>query len=434
MNDLLSKIEKKDSKIGIIGLGYVGLPLVSEFLSKGFEVIGIDKDQSKIDSLNNKKSYIAHVNSDFLSRYLSKSFSVSTEISSLESADVIIMCLPTPLKKNFQPEMKYVFDTIDEMIPFLHEGQALSLESTTYPGTTSEDIYEKLKKTQFKIGDNFFLIYSPEREDPGNKIFKNHQIPKIVSGHTENCLQVGIKIYESIIEKVVSVSSTKTAELTKLLENIHRAVNIGLVNEMKIVSEAMDVDIYEVIDAAATKPFGFTPYYPGPGIGGHCIPIDPFYLSWKAKQLGVNTKFIELAGEINNKMPLRVVDKGVSILEKEDLHIENAKILLLGLAYKKDVDDMRESPSIKIMELFEKKGAEVSYSDPYITSFPKTRDYDFDKKSIQISPENLEKFDLVIITTDHSSFDYEMIRSKANIILDTRGIYRDKISKKIYKA
>ena len=434
MNDLLSKIEKKDSKIGIIGLGYVGLPLVSEFLSKGFEVIGIDKDQSKIDSLNNKKSYIAHVNSDFLSRYLSKSFSVSTEISSLDSADVIIMCLPTPLKKNFQPEMKYVFDTIDEMIPFLHEGQALSLESTTYPGTTSEDIYEKLKKTQFKIGDNFFLIYSPEREDPGNKIFKNHQIPKIVSGHTENCLQVGIKIYESIVEKVVSVSSTKTAELTKLLENIHRAVNIGLVNEMKIVSEAMDVDIYEVIDAAATKPFGFTPYYPGPGIGGHCIPIDPFYLSWKAKQLGVNTKFIELAGEINNKMPLRVVDKGVSILEKEDLHIENAKILLLGLAYKKDVDDMRESPSIKIMELFEKKGAEVSYSDPHITSFPKTRDYDFDKKSIQISPENLEKFDLVIITTDHSSFDYEMIRSKANIILDTRGIYRDKISKKIYKA
>ena len=278
------------------------------------------------------------------------------------------------------------------------------------------------------------MIYSPEREDPGNKIFKNHQIPKIVSGHTENCLQVGIKIYESIVEKVVAVSSTKTAELTKLLENIHRAVNIGLVNEMKIVSEAMDVDIYEVIDAAATKPFGFTPYYPGPGIGGHCIPIDPFYLSWKAKQLGVNTKFIELAGEINNKMPLRVVDKGVSILEKEDLHIENAKILLLGLAYKKDVDDMRESPSIKIMELFEKKGAEVSYSDPYIRSFPKTRDYDFDKKSIQISPENLKKFDLVIITTDHSSFDYEMIRNKANIILDTRGIYRDKISKKIYKA
>ncbi len=434
MKNLISKIELKKAKIGIVGLGYVGLPLVSEFLSNGFEVIGIDKDQSKIDALNDRKSYIAHINSKFISKYLSKSLTVSTDISSLKNADVIILCLPTPLKENYEPEMKYVFDTIEELIPFLNNGQALCLESTTYPGTTSEDIFEKLKKTKLKIGEDFFLIYSPEREDPGNKTFKNHQIPKIVSGHTKNCLEVGLTIYESIVDKVVKVSSTKTAELTKLLENIHRAVNIGLVNEMKIVSEALGVDIHEVIDAAATKPFGFTPYYPGPGIGGHCIPIDPFYLTWKAKKLGVHTKFIELAGEINNSMPAKVVDKGLSILKENKKNIKTSKILLLGLAYKKDVDDMRESPAIKIMELFEKEGSEVSYSDPFIKSFPKLRNYKYEKESIKISPESLNQFDLVVITTDHSSFDYEMIRRNAQIVLDTRGIYRNNSSKNVYKA
>lgn len=434
MKNLISKIELKKAKIGIVGLGYVGLPLVSEFLSNGFEVIGIDKDQSKIDALNDRKSYIAHINSKFISKYLSKSLTVSTDISSLKNADVIILCLPTPLKENYEPEMKYVFDTIEELIPFLNNGQALCLESTTYPGTTSEDIFEKLKKTKLKIGEDFFLIYSPEREDPGNKTFKNHQIPKIVSGHTKNCLEVGLTIYESIVDKVVKVSSTKTAELTKLLENIHRAVNIGLVNEMKIVSEALGVDIHEVIDAAATKPFGFTPYYPGPGIGGHCIPIDPFYLTWKAKKLGVHTKFIELAGEINNSMPAKVVDKGLSILKENKKNIKMSKILLLGLAYKKDVDDMRESPAIKIMELFEKEGSEVSYSDPFIKSFPKLRNYKYEKESIKISPESLNQFDLVVITTDHSSFDYEMIRRNAQIVLDTRGIYRNNSSKNVYKA
>ncbi len=434
MKNLISKIELKKAKIGIVGLGYVGLPLVSEFLSNGFEVIGIDKDQSKIDALNDRKSYIAHINSKFISKYLSKSLTVSTDISSLKNADVIILCLPTPLKENYEPEMKYVFDTIEELIPFLNNGQALCLESTTYPGTTSEDIFEKLKKTKLKIGEDFFLIYSPEREDPGNKTFKNHQIPKIVSGHTKNCLEVGLTIYESIVDKVVKVSSTKTAELTKLLENIHRAVNIGLVNEMKIVSEALGVDIHEVIDAAATKPFGFTPYYPGPGIGGHCIPIDPFYLTWKAKKLGVHTKFIELAGEINNSMPAKVVNKGLSILKENKKNIKMSKILLLGLAYKKDVDDMRESPAIKIMELFEKEGSEVSYSDPFIKSFPKLRNYKYEKESIKISPESLNQFDLVVITTDHSSFDYEMIRRNAQIVLDTRGIYRNNSSKNVYKA
>ena len=434
MEDLISKLQKKEAKIGIIGLGYVGLPLVSEFLSKGFDVIGIDKDQSKIDSLNNQQSYIAHIEDKFISKYLSKSFQASTDISMIEKLDVIVMCLPTPLKENFEPEMKYVFDTVDELIPFLQRGQALSLESTTYPGTTSEDILNKLKKTKYKIGEDFFLIYSPEREAPGNKTFKNHQIPKIVSGHTRNCLEVGKKLYDSIVDKVVPVSSTRTAELTKLLENIHRAVNIGLVNEMKIVAEALEVDIYEVIDAAATKPFGFTPYYPGPGIGGHCIPIDPFYLTWKAKQLGVHTKFIELAGEINNKMPTKVVEKGISILKEKSLDIKNAKILLLGLAYKKDVDDMRESPSIKIMNLFEKHGADVSYSDPFIKTFPKTRDYNYDKKSIEITPKKLKAFDLVVIATDHSSFDYQMIRKESLCILDTRGIYRKNSNRKIFKA
>ena len=434
MKNLQQNITSKDAKIGIIGLGYVGLPLVASFLKQGFNVIGIDIDKHKIDQLLKGNSYISHIGPSFLAEHVGKSLKVSTDISIIQEVDVIILCLPTPLKTNKEPDMSYVFNTIDRAIPFLREGQALSLESTTYPGTTSEDIYKKLKINGFIPGENFSLIYSPEREDPGNENFNTQTIPKIVSGHTKSCLVIGKAIYSQIVDKVISVSSTQTAELTKLLENIHRAVNIGLVNEMKIVAEELGIDIYEVIDAASTKPFGFTPYYPGPGIGGHCIPIDPFYLTWKAKQYGVHTKFIELAGEINSHMPYRVVERALMILKNKSIDLKKAKILILGIAYKKDVDDIRESPSLIIMDLLEEKGPTVDYSDPFIASFPNTRKYNFERDSIEINKQNLQKYDLVILCTDHTSFDYNLILKESIDLLDTRGIYRDINLTNLHKA
>ncbi len=434
MKNLQQNITSKDAKIGIIGLGYVGLPLVASFLKQGFNVIGIDIDKHKIDQLLKGNSYISHIGPSFLAEHVGKSLKVSTDISIIQEVDVIILCLPTPLKTNKEPDMSYVFNTIDRAIPFLREGQALSLESTTYPGTTSEDIYKKLKINGFIPGENFSLIYSPEREDPGNENFNTQTIPKIVSGHTKSCLVIGKAIYSQIVDKVISVSSTQTAELTKLLENIHRAVNIGLVNEMKIVAEELGIDIYEVIDAASTKPFGFTPYYPGPGIGGHCIPIDPFYLTWKAKQYGVHTKFIELAGEINSHMPYRVVERALIILKNKSIDLKKAKILILGIAYKKDVDDIRESPSLIIMDLLEEKGPTVDYSDPFIASFPNTRKYNFERDSIEINKQNLQKYDLVILCTDHTSFDYNLILKESIDLLDTRGIYRDINLTNLHKA
>jgi len=434
MNEIISKIKSREAKIGVIGLGYVGLPLVLEFLSKGFHLLGIDVDKEKIERINNGDSCISHISSELVKRYINKELTVSSDIKLISKVDIIILCLPTPLDSKKEPDMSYVFNTIKSIVPYLKKGHSIILESTTYPGTTSEDILKFLQKSGLKVGEEIFLIYSPEREDPGNKNFSTATIPKIVSGHTPKCLKIAEVLYGAIVEKVISVSSTKTAELTKLLENIHRAVNIGLVNEMKIVAEELGIDIYEVIDAASTKPFGFTAYYPGPGIGGHCIPIDPFYLTWKAKQIGIHTKFIELAGEINNLMPHRVVKKAEEILNDSGSEIKDSEILILGLAYKKDVDDMRESPSITIMELLEEKGAKVNYSDPLIKTFPKTRDHHIKKDSVEIEPSILENHDLVILVTDHSSFNYKLIEKHSRAIVDTRGVYRNSEGNHIKRA
>jgi len=328
--------------------------------------------------------------------------------------------------------LSYVKSTLNLIKEHLREGQLLILESTTYPGTTAEEIVPVIEKVGFKVGENFYIGYSPEREDPGNKDYTTKTIPKVVSGHTKNCLEVTTALYDQIVDQTVPVSSTQVAEMTKILENIHRAVNIGLVNELKMVADKMNIDINEVIKAAATKPFGFTPYYPGPGLGGHCIPIDPFYLTWKAKEMGINTRFIELAGEINSAMPSYVVSKVTDALNTVGKSISGSKILILGLAYKKNIDDLRESPSLELIELLLEKGAHVDYSDPFIAETHKTRKNDFNMKSISINKESLNSFNLAILATDHDDFDYKLIEKESKLIVDTRGKF--KVSKKVIKA
>ena len=319
----------------------------------------------------------------------------------------------------------FVLDTIERLLPYLAAGQALALESTTWPGTTEEALLPRVESTGLVAGRDIFLIYSPEREDPGNPDFDTRTIPKLVSGHTPACLEVGQTLYAAVIDRVVPVSSTKAAEMTKLLENIHRAVNIGLVNEMKLVADRMGIDIHEVIRAAATKPFGFTPYYPGPGLGGHCIPIDPFYLTWKAREYGLNTRFIELAGEVNTAMPRWVIGKTMDALNARGRALKGARVLVLGIAYKKDVDDMRESPAVELMRLLKEKGARVEYSDPYIPVFPKLRQYYFDLASVDPTPDKVAAYDALLLATDHSGFDYPMLQKCARLIIDTRGVYLD---------
>jgi UDP-N-acetyl-D-glucosamine dehydrogenase len=311
------------------------------------------------------------------------------------------------------------------VVPYLRAGQVVSLESTTYPGTTEEELLPRISSSGLKVGEEIFLIYSPEREDPGNSNFTTNTIPKVIGGHTLTCLEVGKALYGQAIDRVVPVSSTKAAEMTKLLENIHRAVNIGLVNEMKIVADRMGIDIFEVIDAAATKPFGFTPYYPGPGLGGHCIPIDPFYLTWKAREYGLHTRFIELSGEINRAMPEYVIGKLMKAMNERRKALMGSKVLVLGIAYKKNVDDMRESPAVEVMELLRDAGAEISYSDPHVPVFPKMREHKFDLSSVELRPETVASFDAIVLTTDHTKFDYDMIRANAQLIIDSRGVYRD---------
>ena len=326
-----------------------------------------------------------------------------------------------------------MIDTTDAVKPYLRAGQLLSLESTTYPGTTEEELLPRVEESGLKVGENFFLVYSPEREDPGNPNFETRTIPKVVGGHTDKCLQVGIALYGAAIDQVVPVSSTKAAEMTKLLENIHRAVNIGLANEMKIVADKMGVDIYEVIDAAKTKPFGFVAYYPGPGIGGHCIPIDPFYLTWKAREFGVNTRFIELAGEINSSMPDYVVNKTALALNDREKSLKGSHVLVLGIAYKKNVDDMRESPSVFVMEKLRDLGVKVDYSDPHVPSFPKMREHNFELDSVALTAENIASYDCMILTTEHDKFDYALLEQHAQLIVDTRGKFSTQ-SGKVIKA
>ncbi len=430
---LIEKLNSKQSKIAIVGLGYVGLPLLLRYNGIGFQVLGFDIDQFKVDSLNDGKSYIEHIDSAGVAQAVASGFEATTDFSRITECDAIILCVPTPLNKYREPDMSFVINTTDMVKPYLRTGQVLSLESTTYPGTTEEELLPRMQEGGLKVGEDVFLVYSPEREDPGNPDFETRTIPKVVGGHTPACLEVGKALYEPAIDKVVLVSSTKAAEMTKLLENIHRAVNIGLVNEMKIVADKMGIDIFEVVDAAATKPFGFTPYYPGPGLGGHCIPIDPFYLTWKAREYGLHTRFIELSGEVNQAMPEYVVNKLMHGLNDAGKALKNAKILVLGIAYKKNVDDMRESPSVEIMELLEEKGAEVAYSDPHVPVFPKMREHHFELSSESLTAKNLAIFDAVVLATDHERFDYELILEYAQLVVDTRGKYRGK-NNKVIKA
>ncbi|UIJ44442.1 nucleotide sugar dehydrogenase [Sphingomonas cannabina] len=414
------KMENKSAVIGVIGLGYVGLPLALRFSEVGYPVLGFDIHPGKVERLNAGETLIEHIPSSAVAAARSRRFSATTDFSRIGEADALILCVPTPLTKHREPDLSFVLNTLESLLPFLRPGQILSLESTTYPGTTEEELAPRIERRGFTIGEDVFLIYSPEREDPGNPNFSTNTIPKIVGGMTPACLDVGLALYGKVIDKLVPVSSTRAAELTKLLENIHRAVNIGLVNEMKIVADKLDIDIHEVIAAAATKPFGFTAYQPGPGLGGHCIPIDPFYLTWKAREYGVHTRFIELAGEVNSAMPDYVMMKLVAALNERSKPLKGSKVLVLGIAYKKNVDDMRESPSIVLMEKLRDAGADVSYYDPHVPIFPETREHHFDLSSITLTEANIADFDCLLLATDHDRFDYELI-ARASLVIDSRG-------------
>jgi UDP-N-acetyl-D-glucosamine dehydrogenase len=352
-------------------------------------------------------------------------FEATTDFSSASECSALIICVPTPLSKTREPDLSFVINTMESIEPYLRPGQILSLESTTWPGTTMEVLLPFIERVGFVTGEDFYLIYSPEREDPGNIDFQTQRIPKIVGGDTPACLKMGLALYRSIVDKVVPVSSTRTAEMVKLVENIHRAVNIGMVNELKLISDLMGLDIFEIIDAAATKPFGFTPYYPGPGVGGHCIPVDPFYLTWKAREHGLHTRFIELAGEINASMPAYALEKTLRALGSRGKALNGAKILVLGIAYKRDIDDVRESPSVFVMERLRDWGADVHYSDPNVPVFPKMREHKFDLSSVALDADSVASFDAILLLTDHSDFDYELIRNNAQILIDTRGKFRD---------
>lgn len=425
--------DKKKATIGIIGLGYVGLPLLLRFSIVGYKVLGIDIDGVKVHKLNGRESYIEHISDDRIAGAINSGFEATTDFSRAYECDALILCVPTPLNKYREPDISFVINTMESLLPHIRKDQVISLESTTYPGTTEEELYPRIQSAGFKVGKDIFLVYSPEREDPGNRNFETKSIPKIVSGVTSLCKKMGIALYSQVIEKIVPVSNTRTAEMTKLLENIHRAVNIGLVNEMKIVADRMGIDIFEVVDAAATKPFGFTPYYPGPGLGGHCIPIDPFYLTWKAREYGVHTRFIELSGEVNRSMPEYVVNKLVDGLNQIGKSLKGSRILVLGIAYKKNVDDMRESPSVEIMEILAKKGAILAYSDPHVPVFPTMREHKFELTSEHLTKECLQSYEAVVLATDHDCFDYELIKSSSKLIVDSRGRYRN-ISNNIIRA
>ncbi|PQO88147.1 UDP-N-acetyl-D-glucosamine dehydrogenase [Massilia phosphatilytica] len=423
LEQLTARLRERTALIGIIGLGYVGLPLTLRYAEAGFRVLGIDIDGSKVERLNCGESYINHIPAADIARARSQGFEATTDFTRAGEPDALIICVPTPLNPYREPDLSFVLDTTDALLPFLRPGQVLSLESTTYPGTTDEELKPRLESRSFVIGHDIFLVFSPEREDPGNPDFHTRTIPKVCGGVTPACLEAGIALYSPAIDRVVPVSSTRAAELTKLLENIHRAVNIGLVNEMKIIADRMKIDIHEVIRAAATKPFGFTPYYPGPGLGGHCIPIDPFYLTWKAREYGLHTRFIELAGEINSEMPHWVISKLADALNQRGKAVMGSRVLVLGIAYKKDVEDMRESPSVELMEILRDKGAVVDYADPHVPVFPRMREHHFDLKSVELTPQRIASYDVVLLATAHSAFDYDLVRQYASLIVDTRGVY-----------
>ena len=425
----------KDVRIAIIGCGYVGLPLALRFADVGHRVTGFDVDKSKVDKLNAGQSYIQHIPADRIRAHVEgKRFDATTDFSRLKGMDAVLICVPTPLDERREPDLSFVRDTALSIAPHLQRGQLIVLESTTYPGTTEElvlPILEKgglrcpLSKNGAETPADFYLAFSPEREDPGNKQYGLAQIPKVVGGINPPSGRAAAGLYAQIVSKVVPVSSTRAAEMAKLLENIFRCVNIALVNELKQLCLRMDLDVWEVIDSAATKPFGFMPFYPGPGLGGHCIPVDPYYLSWKAREYDFVTRFIELAGEINTEMPYHVVNAVAGALNDRQKSIKGSKILLLGVAYKKDVDDLRESPSLKLLELLTARGAAIDYNDPYFPALHKMRHYDFsDKRSVELTPANLGAYDCVLIATDHSSYDYDAIVKHARLVVDTRNATR----------
>jgi UDP-N-acetyl-D-glucosamine dehydrogenase len=440
IDKFIEKINKKNITIGIIGLGYVGLPLALEYALKGFKTIGFDIDERKIPIINSGKSYIKHISVEKIGKAVkSKKFSATTDFSRLPEADAIIICVPTPLNEHREPDMTFIENSGKMISQYLRAGQFVSLESSTYPGTTEEILLpmfenapilqnsnvknHKSKAKSFVVGKDFFLAFSPEREDPNNPNYSTATIPKVVGGVTPNCLKIALALYNQVIVKTVPVSSPKAAEATKLLENIYRSINIALVNELKMVFDRMNIDVWEVIQAASTKPFGFQPFYPGPGLGGHCIPIDPFYLTWKAREFEISTKFIELAGEINTFMPYYVVEKAGEVLNKAKKSLNGSTVLILGASYKKDIDDMRESPSLKLIEILREKGAKIDYNDPYVSKLPKTRKFNYDMVSVELSKKNLTKYDLIILSTDHSGYNYKFITENAKLILDTRNAF-----------
>ncbi|EGJ49371.1 nucleotide sugar dehydrogenase [Desulfocurvibacter africanus] len=431
---LLQKLQDKSSRIGIVGLGYVGLPLAKLYLQNGFPVYGFDIDEKKITALKEGRSYIEHVDAkQFQSASAQGKFVATTDYSRASEVDALILCVPTPLNEHREPDLSFVINSLLSVLPHLKAGQVLSLESTTYPGTTNEELRPRIEERGFTIGQDFFLVFSPEREDPNNPKYSTNTIPKVCGGETEACLEVGMALYRGVIETIVPVSSTQAAEMTKILENTFRAVNIALVNELKIVAERMGLDIFEVIRAAATKPFGFMPFFPGPGLGGHCIPIDPFYLTWKAREYGVATRFIELAGEVNTAMPDYVIGKIMAALNEHGKAVNGSRILVLGAAYKKNVDDTRESSGLALIAKLQGLGAQVDYSDPHVPVMPEVRKYSFDMRSVPLTSKTLAEYDLVLVATDHDRFDWKLIEENARVIVDTRGRYRQKAGK-VYRA
>ena len=416
---LLERIRTRQAAVAVVGLGYVGLPLALRFSECGFRVTGIDTDADRVAQLSRGESHIARYAERV--RNAKKAFKATTSFAEAKNADAILICVPTPLTAQREPDLGHVRAAADALAPHLRAGQLISLESTTYPGTTEEEIVPRAKG--LKVGKELFICFSPEREDPGNARFPTHAIPKILGGITPACVEVGLALYGAAIDKVIAVSSTRTAEMVKLLENVHRAVNIGLANEMKIICDRMGIDVHEVIRAAATKPFGFVPYWPGPGLGGHCIPIDPFYLTWKARAYGVHTRFIELAGEINAAMPLWVLGKVAAALNDRAKSVKGSRILVLGVAYKKNVDDLRESPALELMRLLAEKGARVAFSDPHVPELRWAVHEGVSTKGERLSADLLREHDLVLLATDHDAFDFSLILKNAQLIVDTRGRY-----------
>jgi UDP-N-acetyl-D-glucosamine dehydrogenase len=424
--DLRTKIQNRSAVVGVVGMGYVGLPLAHAFWSARFKVIGFDVDPQKVEQLNAGKNYLRHLGEDFVAE-MSKTDRFTATVDSVRMAecDAILVCVPTPLGKHFEPDLSYVENTTASIAKSLRRGHLVVLESTTYPRTTREVMLPRLEAGGLKCGQDFFLAFSPEREDPGRKDHTTQTIPKLVGGIDADSGELAVLLYRQAIREVIPVSSAEVAEAAKILENVYRAVNIALVNEMKVILAAMGIDVWEVIEAAKTKPFGFQAFYPGPGLGGHCIPIDPYYLTWKAREVGLPTRFIELAGEINHLMPELVVRRTALALNDRGKAVKGSRVLVLGLAYKPDVDDVRESPSFELIEKLEQLGAQVDYHDPHVPATHKMRHYDLHMTSVELSPQNLASYDCVVIATHHSAYDWQQIASHAKLIVDTRNALRD---------